>query len=126
MYNINEDGTGNSSFISYASFRGQAVFSSKRSPDGTKVLLMNWETGNTMHYPYTVNQDGILGITSLGVATYNSDPRFSPDQSKIPYLAIAIPHTRDRFGQKVIVSILKLDNILPIFKKKGILNIFPV
>lgn len=44
----------------------------------------------------------------------------------IPFLAVAIPFTRDLFGQKVIIALLKLDNILPTFEKKGMSNIFLV
>ena len=68
------------------------------------------------------SEDSLKRVLNGGVVLSN----VNKENQLIPYLAIAIPFTRDLFGQKVIISILKLDNILPTFEKKGISNIFLV
>lgn len=68
------------------------------------------------------SEDSLKRVLNGGVVLSN----VNKENQLIPYLAIAIPFTRDLFGQKVIISILKLDNILPTFERKGISNIFLV
>jgi adenylate cyclase len=68
------------------------------------------------------SEDSLKRVLNGGVVLSN----INKGNDFIPYLAIAIPFTRDVFGQKVLISILKLDNILPTFEKKGISNVFLV
>ncbi len=68
------------------------------------------------------NEDSLKRVLNGGVVLSN----VNKGNQFIPFLAVAIPFTRDLFGQKVIISILKLDNILPTFERKGISEIYLV
>ncbi len=89
VYKSNLDGTGNGIYINYTSIGitggSDGIGAMIRSPDGANIMFMNHGPGNTYHYLYKINSDGITGFTDLGVYTYNNIFYYSPDSSKIAY-----------------------------------------
>jgi len=61
----------------------------EKSRDGQKILFQNQNgAGNSYHYLYTIDSNGITGFTDVNITTYNMDPRISPDRTLIIYNCI--------------------------------------
>jgi hypothetical protein len=93
VYKSNLDGTGNGIYINYTSIGitggSDGIGAMTLSPDGTSIMFMNHGPGNTYHYLYKINSDGVTGFTDLGVYSYNGMFFYSPDSSKISYPAFS-------------------------------------
>ena len=91
IYKSNVDGTNNAIFINYTSIAitsgSDGIGAMVRSPDGTSIMFMNHGPGNTYHYLYKINSDGVTGFTDLNIYSYNNIFYYSPDSSKITYAA---------------------------------------